>query len=60
MADQCPQEKKGNRDFFVIATKFTTNYVGAKFGKGKTVNHSGNHKKSLHVSLRDSLKKLKT
>ncbi|KAK4504784.1 hypothetical protein PRZ48_002746 [Zasmidium cellare] len=53
-------EKKKNRDFFVIATKYTTNYVGAKFGKGKTVNHTGNHKKSLHVSLRDSLKKLRT
>lgn len=31
-----------------------------KDGKGKTVNHSGNHKRSLHMSLRDSLAKLKT
>lgn len=53
-------EKKKNRDFFVIATKFTTNYVIASAGKGKSVNHCGNHKKSLHMSLRDSLKKLRT
>lgn len=44
----------------VIATKFTTTYVLAKHGKGKTVNHCGNHKKSLHLSLRDSLRKLRT
>lgn len=53
-------EKKQNRDFMVIATKFTTNYRMGKDGKGKTVNHAGNHKKSLHLSLRDSLKKLQT
>ncbi|KXT17955.1 hypothetical protein AC579_9581 [Pseudocercospora musae] len=53
-------EKKQNRDFMVIATKFTTNYRLEKDGKGKTVNHSGNHKRSLHMSLRDSLRKLKT
>ena len=45
----------------VIATKFTSNYVGYKKGKGLgSVNSSGNHKRSLHVSLRDSLKKLQT
>lgn len=53
-------EKKQNRDFMVIATKFTTNYRMEKDGKGRTVNYCGNHKKSLHLSLRDSLKKLKT
>ncbi|EME47713.1 hypothetical protein DOTSEDRAFT_69607 [Dothistroma septosporum NZE10] len=53
-------EKKKNRDYMVIATKFTTNYVMGKVGKGKSVNQCGNHKKSLHVSLRDSLKKLRT
>jgi hypothetical protein len=46
--------------FEVIATKFTTNYASYKDGKGRTVNHCGNHKRSLHMSLRDSLKKLKT
>lgn len=53
-------EKKQNRDFMVIATKFTSNYRMEKDGKGRTVNYSGNHKKSLHLSLRDSLKKLQT
>ncbi|KAI1614632.1 aryl-alcohol dehydrogenase [Exophiala viscosa] len=53
------QEKK-NRDMIVIATKFTTSYRGYELGKGKTVNYSGNHKKSLHLSVNDSLKKLQT
>ncbi|EMF15058.1 aryl-alcohol dehydrogenase Aad14 [Sphaerulina musiva SO2202] len=53
-------QKKKNRDFMVIATKFTTCYKMEKDGKGKTVNHAGNHKRSLHVSLRDSLAKLQT
>jgi len=53
-------EKKKNRDFMVIATKFTTCYNNYEHGTGKTVNHVGNHKRSLHMSLRDSLKKLKT
>jgi len=53
-------EKKKNRDFMVIATKFTTGYNIAQEGRGKTVNHAGNHKRSLHMSLRDSLIKLKT
>jgi aryl-alcohol dehydrogenase-like predicted oxidoreductase len=49
------------RDEMVIATKFTSNYAGYKKGKGLgSVNASGNHKRSLHVSLRDSLKKLQT
>ncbi|KAM0692620.1 hypothetical protein Q7P36_007175 [Cladosporium allicinum] len=54
-------KERGNRDEMVIATKFTSNYVGHKKGKGLgSVNSSGNHKRSLHVSLRDSLKKLDT
>lgn len=50
----------------VIATKFTTPYrnyeIGpnAKGGAPQTVNYSGNHKRSLHLSVRDSLKKLQT
>ncbi|KAM3423803.1 hypothetical protein BST61_g1205 [Cercospora zeina] len=52
--------KKKNRDYMVVATKFTTCYRMEKDGKGKTVNHGGNHKKSLHMSLRDSLRKLQT
>lgn len=54
-------KERNNRDQMVIATKFTSNYVGYKKGKGApSLNHSGNHKRSLHVSLRDSLKKLQT
>jgi aryl-alcohol dehydrogenase-like predicted oxidoreductase len=49
-----------NRDQLVIATKFTTDYQSYKLGKGKAANHCGNHKRSLHMSVRDSLKKLQT
>lgn len=53
-------QKNNNRDMMVIATKFTTGYANHKFGKNKTVNFLGNHKKSMHMSVRDSLKKLQT
>lgn len=53
-------KERGNRDFLVLATKFTTPYSNYKDGKGKTVNHCGNHKRSLHMSVRDSLRKLQT
>ncbi|KAK4554032.1 putative aryl-alcohol dehydrogenase aad14 [Recurvomyces mirabilis] len=53
-------EKKNNRDFMVIATKYTTPYTQYRDGKGISVNYSGNDKRSLKMSLRDSLKKLKT
>lgn len=53
------QERK-NRDMIVIATKFTTPYRSYELGKGKTVNYSGNHKRSIHLSVRDSLRKLQT
>ncbi|KPM45647.1 putative aryl-alcohol dehydrogenase AAD14 [Neonectria ditissima] len=49
-----------NRDQLVIATKYTTDYKQYEYGKGKSVNHCGNHKRSLHVSVRDSLVKLQT
>jgi aryl-alcohol dehydrogenase-like predicted oxidoreductase len=52
--------ERQNRDQIVIATKFTTDYKSHKLGKGKTPNHCGNHKRSLHMSVRDSLKKLQT
>ncbi|KAL3447553.1 NADP-dependent oxidoreductase domain-containing protein [Aspergillus insuetus] len=51
---------RGNRDRMVIATKFTTDYKSYELGKGNAPNHCGNHKRSLHMSLRDSLKKLQT
>lgn len=50
-----------NRDHMVIATKFTTPYRSYELGKNShSVNYFGNHRRSLHVSVRDSLKKLQT
>ncbi|KXJ85814.1 aldo/keto reductase [Microdochium bolleyi] len=52
--------KRKNRDQIVLATKYTTNYHA---GRGKDeiiVNYNGNGAKSLHMSVRDSLKKLQT
>lgn len=52
--------KRGIRDQIVLATKFTSDYRSHKLGKGRTPNTCGNHKRSLHMSVRDSLKKLQT
>ncbi|KAJ5492021.1 Aldo/keto reductase [Penicillium expansum] len=52
--------QRKNRDQLVISTKFTTDYQSYKLGKGNAPNHCGNHKRSLHMSIRDSLKKLQT
>ncbi|KAJ5756904.1 aryl-alcohol dehydrogenase aad14 [Penicillium nucicola] len=52
--------QRKNRDQLVIATKFTTDYRSYKLGKGKAPNHCGNHRRSLNMSVRDSLKKLQT
>ncbi|KPI37490.1 putative aryl-alcohol dehydrogenase AAD14 [Cyphellophora attinorum] len=50
-----------NRDHMVIATKFTTPYRSYDIGKNShSVNYFGNHRRSMHVSVRDSLKKLQT
>ncbi|KAL3466342.1 NADP-dependent oxidoreductase domain-containing protein [Aspergillus heterothallicus] len=51
---------RGNRDRMVIATKFTTDYKSYELGKGNAPNHCGNHKRSLYMSVRDSLRKLQT
>ncbi|KAF2009080.1 aryl-alcohol dehydrogenase [Aaosphaeria arxii CBS 175.79] len=53
-------KERGNRDLMFIATKYTTQYRSHELGKGKTVNYCGNHKKSLHLSVRASLAKLQT
>jgi aryl-alcohol dehydrogenase-like predicted oxidoreductase len=53
-------KERQNRDLLVLATKFTTPYRSHELGKGKTVNYSGNHKRSIYMSVRDSLKKLQT
>jgi aryl-alcohol dehydrogenase-like predicted oxidoreductase len=52
--------QRQNRDQLVIATKFTTDFRSYELGRGKAPNHCGNHRRSLHMSVRDSLKKLQT
>lgn len=52
--------KRKNRDQMVIATKFTTDYKSYALGKGRAPNHCGNSRRTLHMSVRDSLKKLQT
>ncbi|KAJ5776132.1 uncharacterized protein N7511_001143 [Penicillium nucicola] len=52
--------ERDNRDQLVLATKYTGEYKAYAKGKGKTVNHAGNHKRSLLMSVRDSLEKLRT
>lgn len=49
-----------NRDQIIIATKFTTDYRGHALGKGNAPNSCGNHKRSMILSVRDSLRKLQT
>lgn len=51
---------RGNRDNMVIATKYTTAYRDYELGKASYVNSSGNSRRSLHMSVRDSLQKLQT
>jgi aryl-alcohol dehydrogenase-like predicted oxidoreductase len=40
--------------------KYTMNYKREQSDISHKVNYTGNHAKSLHVSIRDSLKKLRT
>ncbi|KAK4087474.1 hypothetical protein Purlil1_8064 [Purpureocillium lilacinum] len=49
-----------NRDQMVVATKYTTDYKSYALGKGRAPNHCGNSRRSMHVSVRDSLRKLQT
>jgi aryl-alcohol dehydrogenase-like predicted oxidoreductase len=54
-------EDRGNRDQMVIATKFTAGYRAYNREKEPIqTNFTGNSVKSMHVSVRDSLKKLRT
>ncbi|KFA70181.1 hypothetical protein S40285_04406 [Stachybotrys chlorohalonatus IBT 40285] len=53
--------QRKNRDQIVLATKFTSDYRSHAVGKGTAAaNTTGNHRRSLHNSVRDSLKKLGT
>ncbi|KUM66508.1 hypothetical protein ACN42_g581 [Penicillium freii] len=51
---------RNNRDRIVLATKFTTDYRSHAAGKGNVPNATGNHKRSMVLSVRDSLRKLQT
>ncbi|KAI0672353.1 Aldo/keto reductase [Trametes maxima] len=53
-------EARGLRDQIVIATKYTTNYKRARDDIPQKINYIGNNLKSLHNSVEDSLKKLRT
>ena len=54
-------EARGIRDQVVLATKFSTNYQSYKGFDGRiNTNFMGNGTKSLHLSVRASLKKLRT
>jgi aryl-alcohol dehydrogenase-like predicted oxidoreductase len=54
-------EKRGNRDQMVIATKYTAGYRAYNREKEPLQsNYTGNSAKSMHISVRDSLKKLRT
>ena len=46
------------RDRVIIATKYTSDYKLHSLGKNEAILFGGNHKRSLHMSVRDSLKKL--
>lgn len=50
-----------NRDQIVLATKYTSDYRSHISGKGaQGVNYMGNSRKSLHMSVHESLRKLQT
>ncbi|KAK3359056.1 aryl-alcohol dehydrogenase [Lasiosphaeria hispida] len=51
---------RGNRDQIVLATKYTSDFRSHALGKGKAPNFAGNSRKSLHLSVRESLAKLRT
>ncbi|ORY71685.1 putative aryl-alcohol dehydrogenase [Pseudomassariella vexata] len=49
------------RDSLVLATKFAMDYRSYAVGKGvPAANYAGNSRRAIHVSVRDSLKKLQT
>lgn len=52
--------ERGIRDQLVLATKFTSDYRSHELGLGNMPNCTGNHRKSIHISVRDSLRKLQT
>ncbi|THU99485.1 Aldo/keto reductase [Dendrothele bispora CBS 962.96] len=53
-------ESRNIRDQIVLATKYTTCFKTMDPSIAQTTNYVGNNSKSLHVSLKHSLKKLRT
>ncbi|VDB94324.1 unnamed protein product [Peniophora sp. CBMAI 1063] len=53
-------EKRGVRDQMVIATKYSIQYKKTDPSVAIKINYGGNNVKSMHVSVEDSLKKLRT
>lgn len=56
-------EKRGVRDQIVLATKFSSEFTGALAARENTAikaNYVGNSRKSLVLSVKESLKKLRT
>ncbi|KAH9935992.1 norsolorinic acid reductase [Epithele typhae] len=51
---------RGNRNELVIATKYTVAYKNSDPKTNLKVNYQGNHRKSMVLSVEDSLKKLQT
>ncbi|KAI0752669.1 Aldo/keto reductase [Daedaleopsis nitida] len=53
-------EKRNIRNQMVIATKYTTNYKRGSDDIAQKVHYTGNNVKAMHISVEDSLKKLRT
>jgi aryl-alcohol dehydrogenase-like predicted oxidoreductase len=54
-------EKRGIRDQMVVATKYSAGYRAYNRAQEPLqANFTGNSAKSMHISVRDSLKKLRT
>jgi len=54
-------EERGNRDQIVVATKYSAGYRAYNREREPLQsNFTGNSAKSMHISVRDSLKKLRT
>ncbi|OAG45211.1 hypothetical protein AYO21_00559 [Fonsecaea monophora] len=49
-----------NRDHIILATKYTMPYKLYETGPGTGINYSGNSRRNLYTSVRDSLHKLQT
>ncbi|KAG5644909.1 hypothetical protein DXG03_007461 [Asterophora parasitica] len=53
-------EERGIRDQLFIATKYTTNFKAGNDSIKQKVHYTGNNVKSMHISVKASLKKLRT